>query len=51
MPAYVSLRGDGGLCDFHDHYIFAVADGVVGIYKMRSNFTCAARKAYMSVNK
>ena len=34
-----------------DHYIFAVADGVVGIYKMRSNFTCAAKKAFMTVNK
>ena len=33
------------------NYIFAVADGNVGIYKMSGTFTCAAGKAYMTVNK
>lgn len=32
------------------YYIFAVADGEVGIYKMNNTFRCQANKAYLVVN-
>lgn len=32
-------------------YMFGVADGVVGIYKAGTGFTCAANKAYLLVNE
>jgi hypothetical protein len=33
------------------YYIFAVADGKVGIFKMDGSFQCQNRKAYLVVNK
>lgn len=37
--------------DQYRYYEFGKADGNIGVYLMSSNFTCAAKKAYIAVKK